>query len=227
MEKKVMSKKVTLKNIVTLMDNAPSGGFVGITDYESENGDVSSVTGLLGCSYEDMKQKKIEGLREAVNAKDFEAMTVSGQGWASTIDGVLVFGAKSKARNLTNFCVDYTAKEVLTTATAILESWDNPAVRKSNKVQLTDKEDGLSLNTETNNFNFTLLVMQQTYKEDLSNKAKAGKEVKVKATQPESVLKKEIRERFERKLKSFTITEGKFASITIAKETFLSENVNF
>jgi hypothetical protein len=219
--------KIKLKDLVTLMDNAPSGGFVGITDYESENGDVSSVTGLLGCSYADTVKHKIAGLREALENDDFEPITVKGQGWAKEVDGVLEFGRKSKDRKLVNFCEDFTQEQVIEVAQEILEGWENPKARKSNKVQLTDKEDGLSLNTETNNFNFTLMVMQETYKEDLSDKAKAGKEVKIKATQPLTVLKDTIRKRFERKIKSYTISQGKFASLTIAKQTILSESVTF
>ncbi len=219
--------KITLKNLVTLMDNAPSGGFVGLTDYESENGDVTSVTGQLGCSYADVKAFKIAGIKEAIENEDFEPITVTGQGYAEKIDGKLVFGRKSSTRTLVNFCEDYTKEQVLETAKEILLAWEAPSTRKSNKVQLTDKEDGLSLNTETNNFNFTLLVHNETYKEDASNKAKAGKEVKQKATQPETVLKATIRKRFEKKLKSYTVTEGKFASLSIAGTKFLSEEVTF
>lgn len=219
--------KMTLKSLVSIMDSAPSGGFVGITDYESENGDVSSVTGLLGCSYADTVKHKIKALKEALENDDFEPITVKGQGWGKKVDGVMEYGRKSKDRTLVNFCVDFTAEQVKNCARDILYGWENPKPRASNKVQLTDKEDGLSLNTETNNFNFTLLVQQETYKEDLSDKAKDGKEVKVKATQPLTVLKETIRKRFEKKIKSYTISEGKFASITIAGNKILSEDVTF
>lgn len=220
--------KITLKNLVTLMDNAPSGGFVGITNYESENGDVSSVTGLLGCSYADTVKFKIAALKEALANDDFESITVKGQGYADMVDGKIVgYGRKSKARTLVNFCEDFTKEQVINVAKDILHGWENPKPRSNNKVQLTDKEDGLSLNTETNNINFTLLVQHQTYKEDLSDKAKAGTEVKIKATQPLTVLKDTIRKRFEKKIKSFTISEGKFASMTIAGTKILSEDVTF
>jgi len=220
--------KVTLKDIVSTMNSAPSGGFVGITNYESESGEVSSVTGLLGCSYADTVALKIKGLTEAIAGDDFEDITVKGQGYADMKDGkVIGYGRKSNARTLINFCKVYTKEQVLTFAKEILFAWENPKARTSNKVQLTDKEDGLSLNTETSNFNFTLLVQQQTYKEALSDQAKAGKEVKVKATQPDTVLKDTIRKRFEKKIKSFTISEGKFASMTVGGQKFLSEQITF
>lgn len=221
--------KVTLKSLVESFNTAPSGSFIGITDYESENGNVSSITGQIGCSYQKTVELKIEALKEALSNDNFEEMTVKGQCWAQVDESGNLFdiGRKSNTRKLVNFCETYTKEQVKKCARDILYAWENPKPRVNNKVQLTDKEDGLSLNTETNNFNFTLLVQHETFKQDLSDKAKSGKEFKVKATHPLTVLKEQIRKRFEKKIKSYTISEGKFASITISGNKFLSEDITF
>ncbi len=175
--------KINLSTIISTFNDAPSGSFVGITNYESSENEVVSVVGQIGCSYAKTVEMKIVGLKTAIEEEDFEKMTVSGQGWAQVDeDGKpFDFGRKSKVRKLVNFCETFEKEEVIEHAKGILEAWENPKPRKNNKVQLTDKEGGLSLNTETHNFNFTLLVQQETYKADKSAKAKAGKEVKVKA----------------------------------------------
>ena len=116
--------KVTLNEIVSTMNAAPSGGFVGITNYESENGDVVSVTGLLGCSYGDTVALKIAGLKEAIANEDFEPITVKGQGYAKEVNGVLEFGRKSKDRKLVTFCHEYPKDEVIEVAKGILEAWE-------------------------------------------------------------------------------------------------------
>jgi hypothetical protein len=221
------SKKMyKIKDIVESMNTAPSGGYVGIVDYESSNGDVVSVVGQLGCSYGDAKAKSIEALKTAINEGDFSDITVSGTCYGDKQDdGSIIWNARKRSLPMLSFNETFSKDEVISVAKDILEGWENPAPRKSNKVQLTEKNDGLSFNTETLSFNFTLLVTKETYKEDLSKEAKHGKEVKVKASAPDSVLKNQIRKRFEKKIKSYSISKGKFAKLSINGNTFLSEEI--
>lgn len=213
--------KVT--DIITCMNSAPSGSFVAITDYEGQDGTVKTVQGQIGVSYETMKANAVAELVEAVASKSFEAITVNGQVWAEK-DGTFAT-RKSKDRTMVNFNETYSAEQVQALAEEILKGWQNPVERKNNKVQLTDKNDGLSYNTETKSFNFSLVVFNEYYKEELTNEAKAGKPVVQKASHPDTVVKKQIREMFEKKYRSFTIAEGKFAKLSIGKEVFLAETI--
>jgi hypothetical protein len=225
-QNKGAKKMYKIKDIVDCMNEAPSGGYVGIVDYESSNGDVVSVVGQLGCSYSDAKAKSIEALKTAIDENDFSDISVSGVCYGDKqSDGSIIWNARKRSLPLLSFNETFTKDEVLSVAKDILEAWENPAPRKSNKVQLTEKNDGLSFNTETLSFNFTLLVNNETYKEELSKKAKHGKEVKVKASAPESVLKNEIRKRFEKKIKSYSLSKGKFAKLSIGGKNFLSEEI--
>ena len=215
--------KVTLKYIQSVMDVAPSGGVVAITDYIGSDGTVKTFQGQLGCSYGDAKESAIAELKEAVENESFNPITVSGKVWANE-DGSFAT-RKSADRTLVNFNETYTVAQVLTFAKEILNKWENPKVRKDNKIQLTDKENGLSYNQETGNFNFSLVIWNEYFKEEKTAEAKAGKPVEIKASHPDTVVKKEIRSMFEKPLKTFTLAEGKFGAISIAGEKFLSENI--
>ena len=68
--------KAKFKDIITAINESPSGGYVGITDYVSENLSVVSVTGRIGTSYGDMKALAIQGLKDAIENEDFEAMAM-------------------------------------------------------------------------------------------------------------------------------------------------------
>lgn len=210
--------KTKFKEILTSFNEAPTGGFVGITDYQSQNGDIVSVTGRLGLSYGDAKQAGIDALEQAIKTKDFEAVTVSG----SCYEENGVFNSRKRSWDMKEFEITFEVDEVMETAKEILEAWKNPKARKDNKVQLTEKENGLSLNKETGSFNFSLMVDHETYKGNDSDKEK-----KVKATMPESLLKTAIRKRFEKKIKAYTIEEGKFARLKIGGKEYLSENITF
>jgi len=215
--------KVKIADIISCMNDAPSGSFVAITDYEGQDGTVKTVQGQIGVDYASMKQLAIKELKDAIALQDFEPITVSGKCWANP-DGSFA-SRKSNDRTLLNFNETFTTDQVVEVAEEILESWENPTVRKSNKVQLTDKKDGLSFNTETGRFNFSLFVFNEYYKVDKTAEAKAGKPVNVKASMPDTVLKKQIRGRFEKKYRAFTIAEGRFKSLSIAGETFIAENI--
>lgn len=217
--------KVKCTDIIACMNDAPSGSFVAITDYEGQDGTVKTVQGQIGVSYETMKANAIAELKESVENESFDEISVSGQGYAKDVNGVMEFGRKSKDRKLINFCETFTPEQVLEAAKGILHDWENPKPRKSNKVQLTEKNDGLSYNTETGSFNFSLVVFREYYKDDKTKQAKAGKEVEVKATTPQTALKKTIREMFEKKYRAFTIAEGKFAKLSIGDQVFLAEDI--
>ena len=213
--------KVT--DIISCMNSAPTGSFVAITDYEGQDGTVKTVQGQIGVSYETMKANAVSELKNAIALNSFDPITVSGQCWAET-DGTFA-ARKSKDRTLVNFNETYTQDKVLAFAKEILTGWENPPERKNNKVQLTDKNDGLSYNTETQSFNFSLVVFNEYYKEELTNEAKAGKPVAIKASHPDTVVKKTIRAMFEKKYRSFTIADGKFAKLSIGKMEFLAETI--
>ena len=221
--------KTTFKEVCNAMNSAPSGGFVGITDYETQQGDVKSVTGQMGCSYADAKARAILELTDHITDGLFEPITVKGHCRAIK-DGngnIVEYNSRKKSWDMVEYTETFTVPEVLVFANEILDSWKNPKERKNNKVQLTEKENGLSYNAETGSFNFTLMVHHETYKVDASKEAKkvAGIIPKVKATMPESEVKKVIRGMFEKKIRDFTISEGKFKSLTINGEKFLSENI--
>ena len=223
-----MSKSKVLEKIVESMNAAPSGSFVAITDYVSEDGTVKTVQGQIGVRYEEMKKNAIAELKQAIEAADFEEITVKGQCWADADeDGNFVAwnSRKSKDRKLLNYCETYTPGQVLNMARDILYNWENPKPRANNKVQLTDKNDGLSFNTETLSLNFSLVVFNEYYKEDKTAEAKAGMEVKIKASHPDTKVKDAIRKRFEKKYKAFTIASGKFASLSIAGTVFEAEEI--
>jgi len=216
--------KINLKGLIDTINSAPTGGFVGINGYQSTKGDVTTIVGQVGCSYGKAKALSIESLKEAIDGDGFESVTVEGNCYQLP-DGT--WNARAKSNPLKSYKVDYTAKEVKECAESILEAWENVKPRKDNKVQLADKENGLALNTETKTLNMTLMIHSESYDEEASNLLKEGMEVKVKASMPETKLKEVIRKRFEKKIKAYTIAEGKFNTLSIAGEKFTSDEITF
>jgi len=209
---------IDLNEIVSAVNEAPSGSFIGITDYVSEKGDVSSVTGQIGVSYGTAKERALKALETAIEAKDFEAMEVKGI-CRTGPDGEL--NSRKRSWDMKPFVRKYSQAQVIAIAVEVMESYRD-SIKKSNKVELSEKEDGCYLESETDNINIRLLVQRQTYKEleSLAAKANLGKVDKPKATMPDSLVKKAIRKRFEPKIKSFTIRSDNFAKLTIAGHSF-------
>jgi len=216
--------KTNLKTLINTINEAPTGGFIGIKGYTSTKGDVTSIVGQLGCSYDTAKQASISALTEAVNAKAFSPMTVEGQCYQKP-DGT--WNARARSNPLKKFKVDFTVDEVLVIAKEILDGWKNPVKKANNKVQLSDKESGLMLNTETKTINMMLMIHSESYDQEASDLLKEDMEVKVKASAPESMLKDDIRKMFEKKIKAYTIAEGKFTTLSINGERFASDQITF
>lgn len=124
-----------------------------------------------------------------------------------------------------DYTITFSVVEVVERAKEILDGLQNAKPRASNKTALTDKDNGLAIYNETGNFNFSLLVENETYKVEASKQAKADMDIKVKAKAPITALNEAIRNVYERKIKTFTIAEGKFKSVTIAKQKFGSEAI--
>lgn len=220
-----MSTKVKLTEIRDCMNEAPTGGFVGIVDYVSGDDKVMSITGRLGCSYAKAKEIAISELKDAIEIEDFENITVKGSCYWDTVKKE--WNARKKSMPLWEYDETFTDAEVLEIAKGILHDWENPKKRANNKVQLTDKENGLSFNTETCSFNFNLMVDHCIYKEEATAKLQEGKEQKVKCSMPEMQVKKLVRERFEKKIKAFTISEGKFETLKVGGQVFRSDSIRF
>ena len=220
--------KVKFKDLITSINEAPTGGYVGLTDYVSNDLSVVSVTGRIGCSYASEKERAIESLRDAIQNEDFEAIEIAGRSWSKTENGVTEFFArKAKDRVLADNIKTYSKEHVLELATAILEGWENPTVRKSNKTEMSDKENGLGYNSETGTFTFTLMVDHEYYKEDKSEVIQEGVEMVEVAQNPDTMLKAQIRDRFMKKIKTYAIAEGKFSNLTINGDKFQSDNITF
>jgi hypothetical protein len=220
--------KVKFKDLITSINEAPTGGFVGLTDYISNDLSVVSVTGRIGCSYGKVKELAIEALKDAIDNEDFEAIDISGRSWSKTENGVTEFFArKAGDRVLADNLKSYSKDTVLDTAKAILEGWENPKARKSNKVEMSDKENGLGYNSETGTFTFTLMVDHEYYKESKSEAIQEGVEMVELPQNPDTMLKAGIRDRFMKKIKTYAIAEGKFANLTIGGNKFQSDNITF
>lgn len=218
--------KIKLPELVKTINECPTGGYVGITDYVSENGDVTSVTGHIGCSYADGRRVSIQELKDAIALKDFSEMTVQGQCYWD--ESAKAWNSRKRSLPLENYDITYDFDKVLEMAKGVLHDWENPAERNSNKVNLAvEKESGLVYNTETGTINLTLLVDHVYYKEEKSEEAKKGMGEKVKAQEPLANLKEQIRSRFAKKIRSYTISEGKFASLSIGGRKFASDEITF
>jgi len=207
-----------ITKILTSVNTAPSGSFVGITNYEDSKGNISSIIGNLGFSYQNAKEKAIDSLKSALEHKDFHPITVKGTCYCE--NGV--FNSRKRSWDAKDYSITFGKKAVMETAQEILDGWLAPSKRVNNKVKLSDKENGLVLNTETEKISFSLLVEKQTFKAELTeaNKAEKGIEDKVKMTMPVSALKAIIRTRFERKFKQFVIEVGKFDTLSIGGTKF-------
>jgi hypothetical protein len=72
-----------------------------------------------------------------------------------------------------------------------------------------------------------LMVHTEKYHEDESKLLKESKDVKEKAVHPDTALKDAIRKRFERKIKAYTIAEGKFKTLSIDGKKFSSDQITF
>lgn len=220
--------KVKFKDIISSINEAPTGGYVGITDYVSSNLSVVSVTGRLGCSYGDAKALAMFGLKDAIENEDFEAIKIAGRSWSKTVNGVTEFFSRTaKDRVLADNVKNYSKAEVLEVAKSILKTWETPSNRVSNTVELSNKENGLGFNPVTGTFNFNLMVDHEYYKEDKSLAIQEGVEMVEQVQNPDTMLKDMIRSRFMKKIKTFTIAEGKFANLTICGNKFQSDNITF
>jgi hypothetical protein len=209
-----------LNEIATTINNAPSGSFVGITDYISDKGDVTSITGQIGVSYSNAKEKAVNALKTAIEAKDFVPITVQGL-TRENPDNKGEFNSRKRSWPMVSFKVKFTKAQVIAIAEQVLESYVN-SEKKNNKVQLSEKENGLYLESETDNINVSLLVQNQTYKELESQVAKAnlGKVDKPKATMPENLLKEIIRKRFMPRYKAYTLKSDNFKKLSIGGQTY-------
>lgn len=210
---------INLQEVVSAVNSAPSGSFIGITDYISEKGDVSSVTGQIGVGYSNAKEKALEAMEKAIAEKDFEPITVEGIcNWDTEKKE---WNSRKKSMPVKTFKVTFNKAQVIAVATEVMESYRD-AIKKSNKVQLSNKENGVYLESNTDNINVTVLVANQTYKELESMAVKANKGItdKPKSSMPEAMLKAQIRKRFEPKFKSFTLRSDNFAKLSIGGNTF-------
>ena len=212
--------KTTLKQLVSTINEAPTGGFVGLVGYETTKGDILSCTGRIGCSYGKGKTLAIAELKQAIAEKDFGPITVSGECYFDKTDKT--WNARKKSLPLKEYKKTFEVERVLEIAKEILENWENPKVRKSNKVELSKKENGLHLNTETNTINFSLMIDHLNY----TGKTDDASTV-VKKSAPRTKVKVQIRKRFEKTFRDFTIAEGKFTSLRVGGKTILSENITF
>lgn len=200
-----------IKKLIETINAAQSGSFVGITDYVDKRGDISSVVGHIGVSYAKAKDMAIAELEKAIEAKDFEPVTVKGHCYTDGND----WNPRKRSWELKEYDITFDKGEVVETAKAVLEGMKNPKKRANNFIQQTDKERGLQYNDETGTFTIALLVEKQTYKGHDDSVEK-----KIKATAPETKLKAKIRRRFEKPIKTFEIGEGRFKKLTIAGQTF-------
>jgi len=218
-----MTEKIKFAKLVDTINESPSGGFVGLTDYASKEGKVVTVLGRMGCSYGTARTLAIEALQKAIKEDDFEAIVVTGDCYK---DGD-VWNARKRSCPLKPYSLTVDVKQVKAYAKEILEAWENPKPRKDNKIQLSEKENGLVFNSVTGTINFSLMIVNETLNEEATKLLQEAKVQKVKAQAPDSNAKAVIRNRFEKKIKSYTIAEGNFAELTINGTTFASENITF
>jgi|GEM_PF-2822967 len=210
-------------DIAEAVEHAPSGSYIGITDYVDKKGNVSSVIGQIGCSYENLKDFNIQVINDAIELDDFSSIHIEGDCYYD--EDKEEFNARKRSCPLKHFDVEYSVEEVKEAVVSLKESIQTPKTKNTNKTQLTDKENGLYVENETGNINFSLLVEKQYYKEEKSKLLKESQEIpeKVKVSSPESILKEKIRNMFTRKIKSFTIGKDKFSELSINKVKFIND----
>ena len=217
-QRKEKMKVAKLNAIVEAINNAPSGSYCGITDYTTKNNEVKSIIGKIGCSYEIAKDLAIKGIKEAIQNKDFGAYAVKGMGrWDESANE---WNSRKRSLPLVEFNVVFEPDEVLEMAKEVLEGWENPKKKTNNNISLSEKERGIELNTETKNFNMSLMVEKEYFKEEKTKLLQEEKGKVQKATNPKTILKKKIQNRFLKKIKNFTIGEDNFKKITINKCVF-------
>ena len=210
-------------DIAEAVEHAPSGSYIGITDYVDNKGNVSSVIGQIGCSYENLKDFNLQVINDAIDLDDFSPIHIEGDCYFD--EDKDEFNARKRACPLKHFDVEYSVEEVKNAVVSLKESIQTPKTKNTNKTQLTDKENGLYIENETGNINFLILVEKQYYKEEKSKLLKESQEIpeKVKVSSPESILKEKIRNMFTRKIKSFTIGKDKFSELSINKVKFIND----
>ena len=175
--------------LIEQINEAKKGSFIVFTNYRGEDGKVQTIYGNLKMSYEDVKEKAIADLNEAIRANDFEDITVKGEcRYDKETD---VYNGRKRSWPMSEYEITYKDTEVLAMAKSILYDWQNPKERKSNNIALGAEDGSVVYNDETENFNVRVMVAKTVYKEDLSTPDK-----KIKATAPETKLKEEIRDRF-------------------------------
>ncbi len=211
------------KDVIEAVEHAPSGSYVGITDYVDNKGNVSSVIGQIGCSYEHLKDFNMQVINDAIDLDDFPSIHIEGDCYYD--ESKDEFNARKRSCPLKHFDVDYNAEEVKKAVVVLKESIQTPRTKNTTKTQLTSKENGLYVENETGNINFLLLVEKQYYKEEKSKLLKESNKFtgKVKVSSPESILKEKIRNMFTRKIKSFTIGKDKFSELSINKVKFIND----
>jgi hypothetical protein len=215
-----------LATIAEAMETAVSGGYVHIDGYTSDKGEVSKILGHICPNYGAAKEKAIKALRQAIADKDFQSITVTGQCYND--NGT--WNARKKSAPMEKYNITFSASEVLEQANQILTDWETPKERTNNEVALTEKgKRGLVINLETGRIEFDLLIEQETYDSKASETAKESLGIveKVKASEPLTKLKAVIRERFQRKMKTYVLENGKFESISINGIKFASSEIQF
>lgn len=209
--------------VIKAINEANKGSYVGITDYISSDANVVSIIGRLGCSYAKMRENAIKSLKEALLNDEFESIIVKGR--CHCKDGE--YNSRKRSWDMVSYEIPFSKEKVVETAKELLDAWENPVKKLSNNVKLTEKENGLVYNTETNSFNLNLIVEKQTYKENKSKAMKESMGVKEKAKAPETALKEAIKKRFESKMKTYTIADGKFTKLSIGGQLFIGSDVEF
>lgn len=215
-----------LQTVAEAMETAVSGGYVHIDGYTSDKGEVSKILGHICPNYGVAKEKAIKALRQAIADNDFQPITVTGQCYND--NGT--WNARKKSAPMKEYNITFPSREVLEQANEILTSWENPKERINNEVALTEKgKRGLVINLETGRIEFDLLVEQEIYNAEASEAAKEALGIveKVKASEPLTKLKAAIRERFQRKMKTYVLENGKFQSISINGIKFSSDEIQF
>ena len=210
-------------DIAEAVEHAPSGSYIGITDYVDNKGNVSSVIGQIGCSYEHLKDFNLQVINDAIDLDDFSPIHIEGDCYFD--EDKDEFNARKRSCPLKHFDVEYSKEEVKNAVVSLKESIQTPKTKNTNKTQLTNKENGLYIENETGNINFLILVEKQYHKEEKSKLLKESQEIpeKVKVSSPESILKEKIRNMFTRKIKSFTIGKDKFSELSINKVKFIND----
>jgi hypothetical protein len=217
---------MNLKTIAQTMETAVSGGYVHLTNYVSDKGEVSTVLAHLIPNYGAGKEKAIKSLREAIAANDFQPITVTGKCYND--NGV--WNSRKKSAPLKDYSIEYSKEEVKAAAEEILADWIAPKEKVNNEIALTEKgKRGLVLNLETGRIQFDVLVEKEIYNVALSEQTKDNLGIleKTEVTMPISKLKAEIRNRFQKKFKTYILEKGKFESISVNGIKFTSDEIQF